>query len=258
MESESLEEQFDLNKKQQDDSESINTQLENKQLGNTNLSQENSIPLSSPSLVDYILDYTFLFTLGGIILFIDQWTKWLIRENLAFGETWMPLQWLAPYFRIVHWKNSGAAFGLFQGFGGVFTLLAILVSIAIIYYFPQVPRKDWSLRIAMGLQLGGAVGNLIDRLIFSEVTDFISVGAFPVFNIADASISTGVAVLLLGIWFGEGGGKDKTSVSEKELESDNDISVQSRIDLKQINDPPFWNDPSRNINPISKDQKENG
>jgi signal peptidase II len=75
------------------------------------------------------------------------------------------------------------------------------VAIAIIYYFPRVPANDWTLRIAMGLQLGGALGNLYDRIFnVGEVTDFISVGNFPVFNVADASISVGVLVLLLGIW----------------------------------------------------------
>ena len=101
--------------------------------------------------------------------------------------------------RIVHWKNTGAAFGIFQGFGNVFTILAIIVSIAILYYFPQVPRRDWTLRLAMGLQLGGAIGNLIDRLLFGSVTDFISLGNFAVFNVADASISIGVAILVLGM-----------------------------------------------------------
>jgi signal peptidase II len=90
---------------------------------------------------------------------------------------------------------------MLQGFGDVFTVLAILVAIAIIYYFPQVPPKDWVLRLAMGMQLGGALGNLIDRLTVGSVTDFISIGTFPVFNVADASISTGVAILILGMWF---------------------------------------------------------
>src|SRR4030067_1795107 len=99
---------------------------------------------------------------------------------------------MEPYARIVHWKNTGAAFGLLQGFGGVFTILGLLVSIAILFYFPQVPTREWTLRLAMGLQLGGAVGNLIDRITQGYVTDFISVGTLPVFNVADSSISLGV------------------------------------------------------------------
>ena len=85
----------------------------------------------------------------------------------------------------------------------VFTVLAFVVIAAILFYYPQVERDDWSLRLALSLQMGGAMGNLIDRLTIGHVTDFISVGNFPVFNIADASISVGAAVLFLGIWVRE-------------------------------------------------------
>jgi signal peptidase II len=103
----------------------------------------------------------------------------------------------------VHWYNSGAAFGMFQNGNLVFTTLAFLVIGAIIYYYPQVEAEDWTLKLAMGLQLAGAAGNLIDRLIMGKVTDFISVGSFPVFNVADSSITVGVIVLLLGVWIKE-------------------------------------------------------
>jgi signal peptidase II len=154
-----------------------------------------------------IQDYSFLLALAGLVVVLDQWTKSLVRANLTFQEIWSPWQWLTPYVRIVHWKNSGAAFGMLQDFSLVFTILAIIVSLVILYYFPQVPRQDWSLRLAMGLQLGGALGNLVDRLTQGFVTDFISVYNFPVFNVADASISVGVAILVLGVWLKERGQK---------------------------------------------------
>ena len=118
--------------------------------------------------------------------------------------------------RIVHWSNSGAAFGTFQNGNPVFTVLAILVIIAIIYYYPRVEANDWTLRLAMGLQLGGAAGNLVDRLLMHRVTDFISVGNFPVFNVADASISIGVVVLLLGVWVKERLEKRQAAVKEQD------------------------------------------
>jgi signal peptidase II len=152
-----------------------------------------------------VKDLLILFGVAGISVALDQWTKWLVRENIEFGGQWLPegLMWLSPYARIVHWYNSGAAFGMFQNGNLVFTILAFIVIGAIIYYFPRVEADDWTLKLAMGLQLGGAVGNLIDRLLMGKVTDFISVWNFPVFNIADASISVGVAVLLLGVWLKE-------------------------------------------------------
>lgn len=148
----------------------------------------------------------YLFLIAGLIVALDQWTKGLVRANLALSETWLPdsLQWLSPYARFVHWYNTGAAFGMFQSGSMVFTVLAIIVIGAIIYYFPRVENNDWTLRVAMSMQLAGAAGNLIDRLRFNgRVTDFISVGTFPVFNVADASISIGTAILLLGVYLQE-------------------------------------------------------
>jgi signal peptidase II len=149
--------------------------------------------------------YWGIFTIAAVIIALDQWTKWLVRTNIPAGQSWLPdsLLWLSPYARIVHWYNRGAAFGIFQEGSMVFTVLAFIVSAAIIYYYPQVSSQDWPLRLAMSMQLGGAIGNLIDRLTIGHVTDFISVGTFPVFNIADSSISVGCVVLLLGVWWQE-------------------------------------------------------
>ena len=142
-----------------------------------------------------------LFAIAGAVVLLDQWTKSLVRTYLPEGTVYRPDLWITQYARILHTQNTGAAFGLFKSFGGVFMILSIVVSFAILYYFPHVPRRDWPLRAAMCLQLGGALGNLIDRLTQNfVVTDFISIGTFPVFNVADASISVGVAVLVLGMW----------------------------------------------------------
>jgi len=152
-----------------------------------------------------LLEYLTLLVPSGAIVALDQWTKWWIRQNLPFEATWIPagLEGLRPYARFVHWHNSGAAFGMFQEGGMVFTVLAILVVAAILYYFPKVDHADWPVRLAMVLQLGGAAGNLIDRLFVGEVTDFISIGTFPVFNVADSAITLGVIVLLVGVWWKE-------------------------------------------------------
>lgn len=147
-----------------------------------------------------------MLTIAGVIVALDQWTKWLVRTNIPLGGSWLPesLQWLSPYARIVNWHNKGAAFGMFQNGSMVFAVLAFIVIGAIIYYYPLVEKHDWSLRIAMSMQLAGALGNLIDRLIQEgRVTDFLSVGTFPVFNVADSSITVGTFVLLIGIYLQE-------------------------------------------------------
>ncbi|NMD31044.1 MAG: signal peptidase II, partial [Chloroflexi bacterium] len=71
----------------------------------------------------YIQDYFMLLVPVGLIILLDQWTKSWVRSNIAFGESWGP-EWLAPFARFVHWYNTGAAFGLFQGMGTVFIILA--------------------------------------------------------------------------------------------------------------------------------------
>jgi signal peptidase II len=149
----------------------------------------------------YIKDYALLFSIAGLVVFFDQWTKNLVRNNLSLGESWMPLEWLAPYARIVHWHNTGAAFGMGQNLSWLFAGLAFVVIGAIIYYYPQVDRSNWLIRLALGMQMGGALGNLIDRLMQDmRVTDFVSVGTFAVWNIADASIFVGTIILIIGVW----------------------------------------------------------
>jgi signal peptidase II len=162
--------------------------------------------------------YWQIVLIAVVIVTLDQWTKNLVRASLPLGGTWLPeaLAWLSPYARIVHWYNTGAAFGIFQQGGMVFTVLAFLVIGLILYYYPHVEQADWSLRLAMSMQLGGAAGNLIDRLTIGHVTDFISVGTFPVFNIADASITIGAAVLFLGVWLTERAEKKPSHASSPE------------------------------------------
>jgi signal peptidase II len=119
------------------------------------------------------------------------------------GEMWSPWNWLTPYARFVHWYNTGVAFGMFQNNNVLFAILVSIIAVIIIIYYPSLTEDDWFLRIALSLQLGGAIGNLIDRLTIGHVTDFISVGNFAVFNIADSCVTIGVGVMILGMWIQE-------------------------------------------------------
>ena len=165
----------------------------------------------------YFWDYVFLLGIAGFIVILDQWSKNLVRTLIPLGSSWSPFAWLDPYARLVHWQNTGAAFGMFKDASMVLTVLAFIVIGAILFYYPQVNQNDWSLRLALSMQLGGAVGNLIDRLTIGHVTDFISVGNFPVFNVADASISVGAVVLFLGVWLQERAEKKKQAESAVEV-----------------------------------------
>jgi signal peptidase II len=145
-----------------------------------------------------IRNYILLAVLAGVVLILDQATKELVRTQLEIGEIWMPIAFIRPHMHIVRWSNTGAAFGMFQQGGMVFTILAVVVSAAIIWYYRDSDSATWPVRIALGLQLGGALGNLTDRLLQGTVTDFIWFGFFPaVFNVADGAISLGVALLAL-------------------------------------------------------------
>ena len=157
----------------------------------------------------YLKAYAFLLPISFSIVILDQWTKSLVRANLSFNEVWMPVDWLAPYVRIVNWHNTGAAFGIFQGMNGVFLVLAFFIIAMILFYFPQIPVEDYYFRLALSLQMAGAAGNLIDRLYRGFVTDFISIGKFAVFNVADSCITMGVVVLLVGLWIEERKIKDE-------------------------------------------------
>ena len=161
--------------------------------------------------------YWLIVAMALIIVALDQWTKSLVRANIPLRGSWLPDGWeaLAPYARIVHWYNTGAAFGMFKEGSMVFTVLAFIVIGLILYYFPHVESADWPLRLAMILQLGGATGNLVDRLTIGHVTDFISIGSFAVFNVADASISAGAVILFFGVWVMERKEKMKKMEQEK-------------------------------------------
>ena len=175
----------------------------------------------------YLKSYLLLFSISGAIILLDQYTKYLVRENLQlWSGVWVPWDWLLPYARIIHIPNTGVAFGMFQNMSWLFTILSAFVSLIIIFYFPRVSKADWALRIAMSMQLGGAVGNLIDRLTIGHVTDFISIGNFAIFNIADASITVGVLILILGVWMQERKEKQKgdqqtTPIKDLPQEKDN-------------------------------------
>jgi signal peptidase II len=143
----------------------------------------------------FIKNYWLLFLLAVIIIPADQITKYFVRTYIT--SPWTPIHAL-PFLQIVNWENDGVAFGLFQGMGWIFMILSFVVAAAIFYYFPKISKQDPFIRWALAIEFGGAIGNLIDRLTIGKVTDFVKVGRFAVWNVADACITIGVILLLIG------------------------------------------------------------
>jgi signal peptidase II len=133
------------------------------------------------------------FLVAVAVFALDQLTKYLVRANLRLGESFPD----SGPVRIVHVTNTGAAFGMLQGQTFFLTVTTLLGLVAILLYYLYPPMDNRVLRVALGLQLGGAMGNLSDRLRVGEVTDFIQWPHWPAFNVADSSITVGVVAIIV-------------------------------------------------------------
>lgn len=138
------------------------------------------------------------YLVAGLVIALDQITKWLASSNLALGEQVQML----PFFSWVLWHNDGAAFSLMSGLGGwqrwFFVGLAAAFAVFIVYELRRLTVGDWLQGLAYSLILGGALGNMVDRLMTGYVVDFVLLHwreyYFPAFNIADAALSCGAAL----------------------------------------------------------------
>jgi len=128
------------------------------------------------------------------LLVLDRVSKWLVIQFIPLHESIS----VFPFLSLTHVLNTGTAFGLFQNAGWFFTIFAIGVSAYIIYAYRTF---DMSMQVLLALVLAGALGNLVDRLIYGAVIDFVDVHVWPVFNVADSAISIAVVLLLVREFF---------------------------------------------------------
>ncbi len=133
-----------------------------------------------------------LLSILVIALVADQITKQLVLNNLGLGTSWLD----NGIFDFTYVRNDGTAFGLFQDNGTLLTFVSMGAVALIVYFYREAAMASWFTRVALGLQLGGAAGNLIDRFRHGYVVDFIDVGPWPIFNIADSAIITGIVALI--------------------------------------------------------------
>lgn len=150
--------------------------------------------------------WMILGSLMPLVIGLDQWTKQLVLEHFRHGET-LPI--VSNFFNLTYVKNNGAAFGILASadpaFRVPFFIVVPLLALLIIgYIFKKLPESDLKLSTALSLVIGGAIGNLIDRLIHGFVVDFLDFHwsyqyHFPAFNVADSAICVGVAILMLDL-----------------------------------------------------------
>jgi signal peptidase II len=141
---------------------------------------------------------------------LDQITKAAVVGGMGIGER-SPV--FGTFLRLTHIRNSGAVFGMMRGAGTYFTFFSIVAAVVLLVVLVVARRASTLVRVSLGMVLGGAVGNLIDRLRYGAVVDFLDVGIsesirWPCFNVADSAITVGVLLLIISSFAGsEHGGE---------------------------------------------------
>ena len=154
-------------------------------------------PASAPGRVRPALSAALL---AGLVILADRVTKHAVRGSIPLDGT---RRVLPGVVRLVHYRNTGVAFDFLSGTGALVLVVTGIALIALLAYFARHPgrRGAW---VATGLLLGGALGNLLDRIVDGSVTDFIKFPDWPAFNVADISITCGVITLAWVVEFGAG------------------------------------------------------
>lgn len=159
----------------------------------------------------------------AIIVILDQITKQIFWRH---GQNY---ELIDGFFRITMVRNAGAAFGLFQGARIPFIIASIIAGVFIVYLGARLPREEKVRRLVLGMILGGAIGNLIDRVYAGAVIDFIEIGFlghyWPVFNVADMGVSIGAVLLLILLIREPGASRPDGSSAQLEEDVDADDPV---------------------------------
>lgn len=132
------------------------------------------------------------------VVFIDQLSKYYIQAHMLTGASIPVIQ---DVFHLTYVLNPGAAFGLFEHQTMFFVFVAVCMVMAAVYFYPRIPKQYQLLRYGTGLMVGGALGNVMDRIKTGYVVDFFDFRVWPVFNIADTAIVCGVGFIIITMVF---------------------------------------------------------
>ena len=133
-----------------------------------------------------------LLVVALIVFILDRISKMLIQHNLALGEH---VSVVGDLLWLDHSQNTGIAFSLATSHSSIVFVFDVLAILFILYISRRVPKAETWLRLGLGLVLGGAIGNVVDRVLAGSVTDFIDFRVFPVFNVADSAITVGAVLI---------------------------------------------------------------
>ncbi len=139
----------------------------------------------------------YIFPVFLFVFISDQITKYAVYKNMSLGES-IPAEGI---IRITYARNTGMAFSLFENFGIILLILSLIIASILIIYLFTIDKPRILIRIFSGLVVGGALGNILDRIRFGYVNDFIDVGWWPVFNIADSSITIAIGIYIFDAIF---------------------------------------------------------
>jgi len=145
----------------------------------------------------------FLVTIG------DQIIKILVHKHMYLGQS-IPL--INDVVKLTYVRNTGAAFSLFIGFSPYLAVVGIVVIAAVIYFHYQIPKDSYVLQLSLAFVLGGSLGNLVDRILYSFVIDYLDITIWPVFNLADLMINIGVIMLIYKLFEKEENEKEDKNV----------------------------------------------
>lgn len=138
-----------------------------------------------------------IFSTALFIVILDQLAKFITKNNFELNQS-VPL--IKDILHLTYVTNAGSAFGLFKGFNLAFILFSIIIIIVVLYHIKKIKQDEKVLQLSVGLLLGGTVGNLIDRIAYGFVVDFIDFGIWPVFNVADSAVTISAVLLIILLW----------------------------------------------------------
>lgn len=151
--------------------------------------------------------WALLVIVAALVILVDQISKNWVLANLAVRETFIPIPALHPFFQFTRSMNTGAAFGLLPMAGDLFLVLAVVIVLGLLWYYPRTPDDAFLQRFGLSLIVGGALGNVLDRIQHGHVVDFIHYRIPNVIsnvsNLADHAIVLGVIGVLIASWLDE-------------------------------------------------------